>query len=243
MAFAVYAYLGYYNVCYLGDEVRRSAARTLPRSILASAVAAVALFTLLHLALVGVVPWRHAVESKNLVGDFMERIHGQWAAVLATVFLIGSCFASTFAGMLGYSRVPYAAARNGHFLRWFIDVHPDHQIPHRSLLLIGAMVLFWSFFSLDMVISALIATLHSGAVRGPGIRRRPAAKPATEPAQALAHVALPVAVRHRHGRLAIRLCHDQMAVYLHRSGHVAGGTGSVPGLGQGAMEGLAVPDS
>lgn len=157
MALAVYSYLGYYTVCYLGDEIR-DPARTIPRSILASAAAAVLLFTLMHLAFVGVVPWRDAALSKNLAAAFMEKIHGQWAAIVATVLLIGSSFASTFSGMFGYSRVPYAAARNRHFLRWFEDVHPEHQIPHRSLLLIGAMTLFWSFFSLEMVIQALIAT-------------------------------------------------------------------------------------
>jgi amino acid transporter len=37
-------------------------------------------------------------------------------------------------------------------------VHPRHHIPHRSLLLIGCMILFWSFFSLETIITALIAT-------------------------------------------------------------------------------------
>ena len=88
----------------------------------------------------------------------MGRVRGQWAASVVTVMLVGSCFASAFSGMLGYSRVPFAAATNGHFFRWFAAVHPKHQIPHRSLLLIGAMVLFWSFFSLDAIITALIVT-------------------------------------------------------------------------------------
>ena len=158
MGFAIYSYFGYYNVCYLGDEVR-DPARTIPRSILVSSLAVVVLFALIHLAIVGVVPWREAKESKdNLTADFMGRIHGQWAAIAVTVCLIASCFASAFSGTLGYSRVPFAAARNGHFLRWFGAVHPKHQIPHRSLLLIGAMIIFWSFFSLEAIITALIAT-------------------------------------------------------------------------------------
>jgi amino acid transporter len=158
MGFAIYSYFGYYNVCYLGDEVR-DPARTIPRSILISSLAVVILFALVYLAIVGVVPWREAAASKdNLTADFMGRIHGQWAAVAVTVCLIGSCFASAFSGTLGYSRVPFAAARDGHFLRWFAAVHPKHQIPHRSLLLIGAMIIFWSFFSLEAIITALIVT-------------------------------------------------------------------------------------
>ena len=114
---------------------------------------------LVHLAITGVVPWREAREAKdNLTAEFMLRVHGPWAATAVTVLLIGSCFASAFSGILGYSRVPFAAAREGHFFRWFGAIHSRHQIPHRSLLLIGGMVLFWSFFKLDTIITALLAT-------------------------------------------------------------------------------------
>jgi basic amino acid/polyamine antiporter, APA family len=158
MALAIFSYFGYYNVCYLGAEVREPA-RTIPRSILLSALIVVVLFTLTHLAIVGVMPWREAAkETDNLTAEFMYRLHGAWARNLVTVLLIGSCFASCFSGMLGYSRVPYAAAKEGHFFRWFAAVHPRLHIPHRALLLIGAMVLFWSFFSLGDIINALIAT-------------------------------------------------------------------------------------
>jgi basic amino acid/polyamine antiporter, APA family len=158
MVLAVYAYLGYYTVCYLGGEIRNPG-RNIPRSILLSTVSVVVLFTLVHLAMTGAMPWRDVVAAKdNPTAEFMTRIHGRWAAVAVTVCLIGSSFASAFSGALGYSRVPFAAARVGHFFRWFDVVHPRHAIPHRSLLLIGGMVLFWSFFSLDAIISALIAT-------------------------------------------------------------------------------------
>jgi amino acid transporter len=158
MGFAIYAYLGYYNVCYLGGEVRNPT-RTIPRAILVSALAVVILFALTQLAITAVVPWREAAAEKgNLPALFMSRVHGPWAATLVTLLLIGSCFASCFSGTLGYSRVPYAAAQDGNFFRWFAAVHPRLKIPHRALLLLGGMILFWSFFSLDAIITALIAT-------------------------------------------------------------------------------------
>jgi amino acid transporter len=158
MALAIFSYFGYYNICYLGAEVRNPA-RTIPKSILLSALVVVVLFTLTHLAIVGVIPWREAAkETDNLTAKFMYDLHGAWARDVVTLLLIGSCFASCFSGMLGYSRVPYAAAKEGHFFRWFAAVHPTLHIPHRALLLIGAMVLFWSFFSLGDIINALIAT-------------------------------------------------------------------------------------
>ena len=119
MVLAVYAYLGYYNVCYLGGEVR-DPGRNIPRSILLSTLSVVVLFTLVHLAMTGAMPWRDVVLAKdNPTAEFMTRIHGQWAAIAVTMCLIGSSFASAFSGALGYSRVPFAAAREGHFFRWF----------------------------------------------------------------------------------------------------------------------------
>jgi len=158
MALAIYSYLGYYNVCYLGGEVRNPA-RTIPRAILVSALVVVILYPLIQLAITGVIPPDEAAKSTdNLTADFMARVRGPWAATLVSVCLIGSCFASVFSGTLGYSRVPYAAAKEGEFFGWFAAVHPKHRIPHRSLLLIGGLALVWNFFSLQAVIDALIAT-------------------------------------------------------------------------------------
>ncbi len=162
MVFAMYSYLGYYTVCYVGDEVR-DPGRTLPRSILWSAVIVCVLFAGLHLAMLGTVPWREAAklaegDGPSLPAEFMQRIHGAWAVTLVTLLLIWCCFGSLFAGLLGYSRIPYGAARNGHFFRVFATVHPRERIPHVSLVLIGGLTLFWSFFDLQVIINALIVT-------------------------------------------------------------------------------------
>src|SRR5262249_417424 len=120
MYLAMYSYFGYYSVCYIGDEVQ-DPGKTIPRSIFLSIVLLGIVFVGLHLALVGVVPWRdiptddEKLADYSLAADFMGRIHGNWAVMAVTLLLIGSCFASAFAGMLGYARIPYAAAKQGHF--------------------------------------------------------------------------------------------------------------------------------
>jgi amino acid transporter len=162
MVLAMYSYLGYYTVCYVGDEVR-DPGRTLPRAILWSALIVCVLFAGLHLAMLGTVPWHRALElaqddSVSLPAEFMGRIHGPWAVTLVTLLLIWCCFGSLFAGLLGYSRIPYGAARNGHFFRVFAAVHPRERIPHLSLGLVGGLTLFWSFFDLQVIINALIVT-------------------------------------------------------------------------------------
>jgi amino acid transporter len=164
MRLAMYSYLGYYSICYIGDEVRNPG-RTIPRSILLSALLVCLLFVGLHLAMLGTVPWNSIprekpdIDNYSLPAAFMEKIHGDgWAVKLVTVLLVWSCFGSAFAGMLAYSRIPYGAARYGHFFSAFGLVHAKLAIPHVSLLLVGALTLFWSFFGLQNVIDALITT-------------------------------------------------------------------------------------
>jgi amino acid transporter len=163
MRLAIYSYLGYYAVCYIGDEVR-DPGRTIPRSILTGAVLVCVLFIGLHLAMLGTVPWDSVptddkqLETYSLPAEFMRRIYGDGAATLVTLLLIWSCFGSAFAALLGYSRIPFGAARYGHFFSVLGKVHAVHRIPHISLLLVGGLTLFWSFFSLQNVIDAMIVT-------------------------------------------------------------------------------------
>jgi amino acid transporter len=159
MALTIYAYLGYYNVCYLGDEVR-DPGRTVPRAILLSSLLVIVLFAGLHLTLLGTVHWRDTRTSAeyNLAADFMGRIHGGWGATLVTALLLWCVLGSAFAGLLGYSRIPYGAARSGHFFAALARVHPTRHVPHVSLLLVGGLMVFWTFFDLQTVINALIVT-------------------------------------------------------------------------------------
>jgi amino acid transporter len=183
MILALYSYFGYYNVCYVGDEVREPS-RTIPRAILASCLIIVVLFVGVHLAMLGTVPWREVPLDDeaavfSLPAEFMRRIHGDWAAAAVTLLLVWCCAGSVFAGLLGSSRVPYGAAVQGHFFQSFAAVHPRHQFPHRSLLLMGGLTLLWSFFDLQSIINALVVTRILEQFIGQGVgllilrRRRP----------------------------------------------------------------------
>ena len=154
---AVYNYLGYYDICYIGDEVKNPA-YVVPRSILYSlAVCCVGYFAL-HLVLIGVVPWREAIHSNFIVSEFMERLYGRSAAIVATVLILWSAFGSVFALLLGYSRIPYAAAIDGYFFRPFAKLHPTRNYPQVSLLVLGGVSIAAAFLKLDQLVSALITT-------------------------------------------------------------------------------------
>jgi len=157
LAIAMYDYLGYYQVCYLGDEVA-DPSRTIPRSILISVIAIGLVYLAMNVGILGVLPWREVVESKHIASDLMLRVHGPWAAGLVTVMIIWTALASVFAALLGYSRIPYASARAGHFLKAFAATHPTGHFPHRSLLLISGLGAVACLADLETVIAALLAS-------------------------------------------------------------------------------------
>lgn len=159
----IYDYLGYYNVAYIGDEVR-DPGRVIPRSILISVFAVAVIYIGMNLSIIGVVPWREFVpaaahpEADFIVSTFMERIYGPRVATLFTALVLWTAFGSVFALLLGYSRIPYAAAIDGTFFKAFGRLHPTKRFPHVSLLLIGGVAIAASTIPLGMVIDALITT-------------------------------------------------------------------------------------
>jgi amino acid transporter len=158
----VYDYLGYYDICYIGAEVK-DPGRVIPRSILWSVVAVATIYIAINLSIIGVVPWREFVPAAERPGSdfvvsiFMERLYGTKVAAFFTLMVLWTAFGSVFALLLGYSRIPYAAAQDGYFFPAFGRLHPQ-GFPHVSLLVIGALAVLFSFFSLGFVIDALIAT-------------------------------------------------------------------------------------
>ena len=150
----LYLFLGYYQVCYLGAEVREPG-RTIPRAVVYSILGVTLIDVAIAFGFIGVVPWREGMLSESIGSVFMGRVYGPGAGYVLAGLIIVTAFASLYALLLGYSRVPYAAAQDGVFLRWFGKLHPQ-EIPHRSLLLIGIGAIIASFFSLQDVILALM---------------------------------------------------------------------------------------
>lgn len=154
----VYSYLGYYNVCHLGGEIKKPEIN-IPRSIFISIAGIAVLYLLMNISVMGVIPWQSVLEGdKYLVSAFMERIHGHTAGVVVTVLILCIAFSSLFAVVLGYSRVPYAAAVDGNFFTIFSKVHPTKNFPYISLIFLCALGFIFSLFmKLSEVISSILA--------------------------------------------------------------------------------------
>ena len=153
----VYSYLGYYNVCHLGGEIK-DPQKNIPRSIFISISGVAIIYLLMQLCVLGVVPWQEASRSNFIVSTFIEKIYGPTAADIATILILWIAFASLFAVMLGYSRVPYAAAIDGNFFSIFAKLHPKKNFPYVSLIALGSVAFVFSLlFRLSTVITAIIA--------------------------------------------------------------------------------------
>ncbi|MBZ5627420.1 MAG: APC family permease [Acidobacteriia bacterium] len=161
MLVATYDYWGYYNICFLGGEVK-DPGRTIPRALLLSIVLVACIYVLMNISILGVLPWQELTASAQsgtrfyVASTFMERIYGAWAARIVTVLIMWTAFASVFSLLLGYSRVPYAAALDGNYFRAFARVHPQGRFPHVSLLALGAVAMAACFLRLADIIAALV---------------------------------------------------------------------------------------
>jgi amino acid transporter len=158
-----YDYWGYYNICFLGSEVRRPE-RTIPRAILLSVLFVSAFYVAMNLAALPSMrdAAAHAAAGAavplQLVAQIAQSAFGRMAGRLMAALIVWTAFASVFSLLLGYSRVPYAAARDGNYFSFLAAVHPKHGIPHRSLVALGLVAAGFCFFSLTQVITMLVVT-------------------------------------------------------------------------------------
>jgi basic amino acid/polyamine antiporter, APA family len=165
MLVATYDYWGYYNVCFLGGEVRNPG-KTIPRALLLSIVLVACLYLAMNISILGVIPWQQLNEMAGPAGQantrlyvasvMMQQIYNRWAGFFISGLIIWTAFASVFSLLLGYSRVPYAAAVDGNYFSAFARVHPRHRFPYISLLWLGGAAAAFCFLRLADVIAALV---------------------------------------------------------------------------------------
>jgi len=159
----IYSYLGYYNVCHLGGEIK-DPGKNIPRSMFISVIGIAILYLAMNMSVGSVIPWQEIKswqdhdQNQFVVSVFIERLYGHTAAIVATVMILWVALASLFAVMLGYSRVPYAAALDGAFFKIFARLHPTKNFPYISLLVLAGFAFVFSLlFRMGDVISGILA--------------------------------------------------------------------------------------
>ncbi|HMK03497.1 MAG TPA: APC family permease [Ferruginibacter sp.] len=160
---SIYSYLGYYNVCHLGAEIKNPG-KNIPRSMFISVIGIAVLYIAMNMSVGSVISWQEVKQwqadgiNNFVVSTFFERLYGEAAANIATIMILWVALASLFAVMLGYSRIPYAAAVDGSFFKIFAKLHPTRNFPYVSLLVLAAFAFVFSLlFRMSDVISGILA--------------------------------------------------------------------------------------
>ena len=159
----IYSYLGYYNVCHLGGEIKNPG-KNIPKSMFISIIAIAILYLAMNISVTSVIPWQEikawqvAGTNNFVISTFIERLYGHTSAIVITVMILWVALASLFAVMLGYSRVPFAAAQDGAFFKIFAKLHPTKNFPYVSLLILAAFAFVFSLlFRMGDIISGILA--------------------------------------------------------------------------------------
>jgi amino acid transporter len=165
LVIAMYDYIGYGAASALGEEVR-APQHSLPRAILIAIGLVGAFYVVLQLGVLGALDWHSVVPAADgtlpplgahIASAVVENAFGVPAAILVTLLVLVTAFASTFGNLLAFSRIPFAAARDGRFPRSFAHLDPSGHFPDVALVTIGVLALPACLFPLDAVIDALIA--------------------------------------------------------------------------------------
>ncbi len=153
---SVYSYLGYYNVCHLGAEIKEPG-KNIPRSIFLSITGIAIFYLCMQTVILGVLPWQTVANSDFVASIYFSHIYNDTVAKVATLLILVIALSSLFSAILGYSRIPYAAALDGNFFSVFAKVHPRYKFPHISLLAVGGVGFVFSLlFKLGDVITAIL---------------------------------------------------------------------------------------
>lgn len=157
---AMYNYGGYNQVCNIGEEIR-DPRKTMPRAIVLSIVLVVLIYVVMTIVILGMIPWQEAQQTRTIASVFIQRTfsdpaQGRIAGVIMNALILFVTASSLYAFILGYSRIPFAAARDGQFFKVFAKVHPTKHFPHVSLLTIGALAIPFCFLTLGQILNWLI---------------------------------------------------------------------------------------
>jgi amino acid transporter len=157
---AMYSYGGYNQVCNIAEEIRNPT-KTVPRSIVLAIFVVATLYILMSTVIVGMIPWQEAEQTRTVASIFIQRTFsdpevGRIAGIVMTGLILFVAASSLYAVILGYSRIPFAAARDGDFFKVFARVHPKKHFPHVALVTLGLISIPFCFFTLGQLVSWLI---------------------------------------------------------------------------------------
>lgn len=163
LTIGIYDYQGYNTVSYLGGEVTNPG-KVIPKSIIFAIFGIMTIYLLMQVGVLGAVDWHEMLKPgsaayKSIASVVLERAWGTGAANVVTVLILITALTSVFAGLLGGSRVPYDAAREGVFFTAFRRLHRQGQFPVWGVVVMIVITAFGFLIGEATSLSVLIELL------------------------------------------------------------------------------------
>lgn len=147
IAFAVvatlWAYEGWQNLNSLAEEVKNPQ-RNLPLSIFLGIGGVMILYVLFNFAIFRVLPLED-IKTMIANGDYYlgtevaRRIFGDTGAIIVVIGMILAIFGSLNGLVMACPRTYYAMAKEGHFFKAFLKLHPKYQVPTNAVIAQGVI--------------------------------------------------------------------------------------------------------
>jgi APA family basic amino acid/polyamine antiporter len=136
LAGAFWAYDGWNNVTFVAGEIKNPQ-RNVPRALLYGTVIVIAVYVLINLAFLYVLPVDIMAKSPLVAASAAEVIFGAKGASIISIAVIVSTFGALNGSILSTARVQFAMSRDNLFFKSIGKIHPKFGTPHISLLVQG----------------------------------------------------------------------------------------------------------
>ncbi|MBT2618426.1 MULTISPECIES: amino acid permease [unclassified Bacillus (in: firmicutes)] len=130
-----WAYTGMAAICFMAGEFKNPG-KILPRALISSVFIVLALYTLLAVCVIGLMPFEELISSNAAVSEAVKYIPGlsdiasSFVAITAIIVILGSLSSC----IMFQPRLEYAMAKDGLFFQRFARVHPKYETPSFSII-------------------------------------------------------------------------------------------------------------
>ncbi len=153
---AFWAYDGWNNITFIAGEIRNPQV-VIPRSLLIGILIPIALYVLINVAFLYVIPINKMPGSLLIAADAASLVMGAAGGAAIVALVILSTFGSVNGNILATARVSFAMSREQRFFRFAGKVHPRFNTPGNALILhAGWTTLLVISGSFDMLTDMLI---------------------------------------------------------------------------------------
>lgn len=151
----MWAYDGWADLTFMAGEVR-DPGRTLPRALLSGTLGIAAVYLVVNLAYLYVLPVDEMASSRLVAATAAEKVFTAGAAIVAAMVMVSAFGALNGSTMTG-PRIFFAMADDGLFFRPIAAVHPRYQTPYLAIGLAALLgVIYVSVRTFEQLADAFI---------------------------------------------------------------------------------------